>query len=1026
MSDQLVRVLSIVLCSLMVADVSAVTFVHISEDGSPSPLAGSPKTIWVDDDYSHDDPPNHRWKTIGDGVRDAEPGDTVFVFNGTYYRSARINKTINLTGEDPSSTIVDHAEWSVEADWVNITGFNISHSAGSSAIEILEHTERCRIFNNVFFFNRQAIVLWESHNNTIINNSFSLNGVGAILLYSSSYNTIANNSFSRNDNHGIKSWFSSYNRIQNNRMTGGTLDGKIYGDGIRLDGNEVQHWNSHTIDASNTVNGKPILYWKNVTVGTVPSGAGQVILANCTGVVVEHYALSYTSVGIQLGFSSGNTVRNNSFYSNVYDVFLQFSDGNNVTSNSFVLGGSSIVAKNSNDNILTHNEFSFARTWGLWIEFSEGNVITNNGISYGRNGIHLLESNKTLMANNSFDSNKGNGISLHSSNNNSVIHNDFSSNERGIVLDHSSDDNVLSNNTIESHKYSGVEIRRQSAGNLIYHNNITDNRYQALDGNPENNIWHHPLLLEGNYWSDYVGVDDGSGTGKHAISGDGIGDTLIPHPKADFDYYPFTKPGGWNPSPNNPPTANANGPYYVDEGSPLTLDGSNSHDLDNDTLQYRWDLDSDGTWDTSWSINPTTTNTWMDDGTYSVALQVKDSYNETDTDQATVYVRDLPPTVEFTWSPEPQDEGSPVQFNDLSASYPDAIASWSWNFGDGGTSTNRNPNHTYGDNGIYAVTLTVADDDGSLDVISHDITVLNVAPTADAGENKEGYEVSTFTFHGNCTDPGIYDTHTYEWDFDYDGTTFDVDATGQSVTHTWIDDFDGFVALRVTDDDGGIGIDTARVLVKNVPPVVELEVLPIEVDISLRIAGEKWHDVSIELYEDGVLVANGSLTRYPGSPNDQMLNLTHLDVNISKNYSAIVRYTPGDDPINGQPNGANPCWIILTFNDGEESILHHTFNVLHPETYVWEASLTTAILLHGLTFQGRAYDPGADDLTFHWDFGDGTSITCFYPNDNGTFPVEITETVTHAFLTGGSYTVTLTVEDDDGGVGVAIVHLVIP
>ena len=34
-------------------------------------------------------------------------------------------------------------------------------------------------------------------------------------------------------------------------------------------------------------------------------------------------------------------------------------------------------------------------------------------------------------------------------------------------------------------------------------------------------------------------MDDGSGVGKHAIAGDGIGDTLIPHPVADFDNFPF-------------------------------------------------------------------------------------------------------------------------------------------------------------------------------------------------------------------------------------------------------------------------------------------------------------------------------------------------------------------------------------------------------------------------------------------------------------------------------------------------------
>jgi hypothetical protein len=266
-------------------------------------------------------------------------------------------------------------------------------------------------------------------------------------------------------------------------------------------------------------------------------------------------------------------------------------------------------------------------------------------------------------------------------------------------------------------------------------------------------------------------------------------------------------------------------------------------------------------------------------------------------------------------------------------------------------------------------------------------------------------------------------SYVLEWDFDYDGISFDVDAIGQSVSRTWIDDFDGLVAFRVTDDDDGVGIDTAHVLVKNVPPTVELRVLPIHVNVSLRIAGEKWHDVSVELYEDDILVAQGTLTRYPGSPNDQMLDLAYLSVNISRRYSAIVRYTPEDDPINGQPNGANPCWIILSFDDRDEVRLHHNFNVQHPDRYIWEVDLIAATLSHGITFEAIAHDPGADDLTFYWDFGDGTNVTNFYPNMNQTFPVHITDRITHAFIGSGTFTIIVTVEDDDYGVASAMISV---
>jgi len=88
---------------------------------------------------------------------------------------------------------------------------------------------------------------------------------------------------------------------------------------------------------------------------------------------------------------------------------------------------------------------------------------------------------------------------------------------------------------------------------LIYHNNVVDNIHQVFLSNGN---WYNPTLLEGNYWSDYTGLDDGSGTGKHSIAGDGIGDTNLPYNAngnmlGGGDYYPFTNPSGWLDSDND-------------------------------------------------------------------------------------------------------------------------------------------------------------------------------------------------------------------------------------------------------------------------------------------------------------------------------------------------------------------------------------------------------------------------------------------------------------------------------------------
>ncbi|MBI4304366.1 MAG: hypothetical protein HY665_08550 [Chloroflexi bacterium] len=178
-----------------------------------------------------------------------------------------------------------------------------------------------------------------------------------------------------------------------------------------------------------------------------------------------------------------------------------------------------------------------------------------------------------------------------------------------------------------------------------------------------------------------------------------------------------------NLAANQPPVANANGPYVVNEGSPVAFNASGSTDPDGDPLQFRWDFDNNGTWDTDWSSSPTATRTWPDDWTGTVIVEVSDN-NFTSNATALVTVNNVAPVVN-AGADRSVYSGESIA---LSTNFTDAgvqdthTASIDW--GDSTTqpgtvtgssgSGNVAGSHTYLVPGTYTVTVTVTDDNGGV------------------------------------------------------------------------------------------------------------------------------------------------------------------------------------------------------------------------------------------------------------------------------------------------------------------------
>ena len=135
---------------------------------------------------------------------------------------------------------------------------------------------------------------------------------------------------------------------------------------------------------------------------------------------------------------------------------------------------------------------------------------------------------------------------------------------------------------------------------------------------------------------------------------------------------------------------------------------------------YEWDFDDDGATD---ATGPLAIWRFAAKGTHAVSLTVADSLGEEAEDEAVVTIRNRSPEARFVYLPAEPEAGEPALFADASADPDGVIASWAWDFGDGGTSPDREPTHTYDRAGTYTVRLTVTDEDGGTDSATRSVTV---------------------------------------------------------------------------------------------------------------------------------------------------------------------------------------------------------------------------------------------------------------------------------------------------------------
>jgi len=190
------------------------------------------------------------------------------------------------------------------------------------------------------------------------------------------------------------------------------------------------------------------------------------------------------------------------------------------------------------------------------------------------------------------------------------------------------------------------------------------------------------------------------------------------------------------------------------------------------------------------------------------------------------------------------------------------------------------------------------------------------------------------------------------------------------------DDWEGDIALRVTDDDGDSDIDTAHVVISNVNPVAN--------------AGTNQ------------AASEGDTVSFGGSATDAGAGDTHT---YTWDFGDPNDATPGSGPSPTHTfadDGTNAVTLTVTDDDGGVGTATMTVDVSNVAPSVSVSMDSIPYVGRPVSFTGSFEDPGViDPHTYTWDFGDGT------PSVEGTL------NPAHTFNGIGIFIVTLTVTDDD-------------